>query len=286
MYLDIQLKELPKMSKYYITGVKKVWKDDIREDLELRAGKVVNDNLIVMSSNKIQKYFKEKGYLNATVEVIQQADTAFNNAVILGFKIATGERVKIGQIAFSGNTAVSDKVLFRAMKNTKVKGKSILKVSKLKNKEYKDDLKAVVAKYNSLGYRDARIVQDTSYSVSSELINIDISLEEGKKYYFGDITFIGNTKYETVLLTSILRINRGDIYDSQLLNERVSFDQNGNDVASVYLNNGYLFSQVIPIEKSVSNDTIDIEIRIQEGRQATIRKVSICLLYTSDAADE
>ena len=275
VYLDIQLKELPKMSKYYITGVKKVWKDDIREDLELRAGKVVNDNLIVMSSNKIQKYFKEKGYLNATVEVIQQADTAFNNAVILGFKIATGERVKIGQIAFSGNTAVSDKVLFRAMKNTKVKGKSILKVSKLKNKEYKDDLKAVVAKYNSLGYRDARIVQDTSYSFSSELINIDISLEEGKKYYFGDITFIGNTKYETVLLTSILRINRGDIYDSQLLNERVSFDQNGNDVASVYLNNGYLFSQVIPIEKSVSNDTIDIEIRIQEGRQATIRKVSI-----------
>jgi len=275
VYLDIQLKELPKMSKYYITGVKKVWKDDIREDLELRAGKVVNDNLIVMSSNKIQKYFKEKGYLNATVEVIQQADTAFNNAVILGFKIATGERVKIGQIAFSGNTAVSDKVLFRAMKNTKVKGKSILKVSKLKNKEYKDDLKAVVAKYNSLGYRDARIVQDTLYSVSSELINIDISLEEGKKYYFGDITFIGNTKYETVLLASILRINRGDIYDSQLLNERVSFDQNGNDVASVYLNNGYLFSQVIPVEKSVSNDTIDIEIRIQEGRQATIRKVSI-----------
>ena len=128
---------------------------------------------------------------------------------------------------------MSDKVLFRAMKNTKVKGKSILKVSKLKNKEYKDDLKAVVAKYNSLGYRDARIVQDTSYSVSSELINIDISLEEGKKYYFGDITFIGNTKYETVLLASILRINRGDIYDSQLLNERVSFDQNGNDVASV-----------------------------------------------------
>jgi len=275
VYLDIQLKELPKMSKYYITGVKKVWKDDIREDLELRAGKVVNDNLVVMSSNRIKKYFKEKGYLNATVEVIQKTDTAFNNAVILGFKIATGERVKIGQIAFSGNTAVSDKVLSRAMKNTKVKGKSILKVSKLKNKEYKDDLKAIVAKYNALGYRDARIIQDTSYSVSSELIHIDISLEEGKKYYFGDITFIGNTKYETVLLTSILRINRGDIYDSQLLNERVSFDQNGNDVASVYLNNGYLFSQVIPVEKSVSNDTIDIEIRIQEGRQATIRKVSI-----------
>jgi len=275
VYLDIQLKELPKMSKYYITGVKKVWKDDIREDLELRAGKVVNDNLVVMSSNRIKKYFKEKGYLNATVEVIQKTDTAFNNAVILGFKIATGERVKIGQIAFSGNTAVSDKVLSRAMKNTKVKGKSILKVSKLKNKEYKDDLKAIVAKYNALGYRDARIIQDTSYSVSSELIHIDISLEEGKKYYFGDITFIGNTKYETSLLTSILRINRGDIYDSQLLNERVSFDQNGNDVASVYLNNGYLFSQVIPVEKSVSNDTIDIEIRIQEGRQATIRKVSI-----------
>lgn len=275
VYLDIRLQELPKMSKYFITGVKKSWKDDIREELDLRAGKVVNENLVVMSRNKIQSYFREKGYLNATVAITQERDTTFNNAVILGFRVKPGERVKIGEIAFVGNEAVADKVLLKAMKNTKMKGKAIFKVSKLRKKEYREDMRALVAKYNSMGYRDARVIRDTNYRVDDELINIEITVEEGRKYYFGDITFVGNTKYDTPLLRSILKINRGDIYDSQHLNERVSFDPNGNDVASIYLNNGYLFSQVVPIEKNVQNDTIDVEIRIQEGRQATIRKVSI-----------
>lgn len=275
VYLDIRLQELPKMSKYFITGVKKSWKDDIREELDLRAGKVVNENLVVMSRNKIQSYFREKGYLNATVHITQERDSSFNNAVILGFRVKPGSRVKIGEIVFVGNESVSDKVLLKAMKNTKMKGKAIFKVSKLRKKEYSEDMRALVAKYNSMGYRDARIIRDTNYRIDEELINIEITLEEGRKYYFGDITFVGNTKYDTPLLRSILKINRGDIYDSQHLNERVSFDPNGNDVASIYLNNGYLFSQVVPIEKNVQNDTIDVEVRIQEGRQATIRKVSI-----------
>ena len=275
VYLDIRLQELPKMSKYFITGVKKSWKDDIREELDLRAGKVVNENLVVMSRNKIQSYFREKGYLNATVDITQERDSSFNNAVILGFRVKPGSRVKIGEIVFVGNESVSDKVLLKAMKNTKMKGKAIFKVSKLRKKEYSEDMRALVAKYNSMGYRDARIIRDTNYRIDEELINIEITLEEGRKYYFGDITFVGNTKYDTPLLRSILKINRGDIYDSQHLNERVSFDPNGNDVASLYLNNGYLFSQVVPIEKNVQNDTIDVEVRIQEGRQATIRKVSI-----------
>jgi len=275
VFLDIYLKELPKLSKYYIVGVKKSWKDDLREELGLRAGKVVNDNLLVMSNNKIEQYFREKGYLNASVDIVQDVDTNFNHAVILGFRVNPGERVKIDEIVFHGNEAVSDKVLLKAMKNTKMKGKAIFKVSKLRKKEYREDLKAIVTKYNSLGYRDARIVSDTSYALDSELVMVEITVEEGRKFYFGDITFVGNTKYDTPILESILKINRGDIYDSQHLNERVSFDPNGNDVASIYLNNGYLFSQVLPIEKNVQNDTIDIEIRIQEGRQATIRKVSI-----------
>ena len=275
VYLDIQLVALPKLSKYYITSIKKAWKDDIREELDLRAGKVVNENLKVMSRNKITKYFYDKGYLNASVEVVEKVDTTYNNAVILGFKIDPGSRVKIEDIVFKGNAAVNEKVLRKAMKETKVKGKAVFKTSKLKKKEYRDDLKAIVSKYNTMGYRDARIVSDTTYSTSEELVKIEIQVEEGRKYYFGDVSFIGNTKYETELLESLLKINKGDVYDSKHLNERVSFDPNGNDVSSVYLNNGYLFSQVIPVEKSVSNDTIDIEIRIQEGRQATIRKVSI-----------
>ena len=275
VYLDIQLQELPKMSKYFITGVKKSWKDDIREELDLRTGKVVNENLVVMSRNKIRSYFREKGYLNASVAISQERDTTFNNAVILGFRVQPGQRVKIGEIAFVGNEAVADKVLLKAKKNTKMKGKALFKVSKLRKKEYQEDMRALVAKYNGMGYRDARIIRDTNYRVDDELINIEITVEEGRKYYFGDLSFVGNTKYDTPLLRSILKINRGDIYDSQHLNERVSFDPNGNDVASIYLNNGYLFSQVVPIEKNVQNDTIDVEIRIQEGRQATIRKVSI-----------
>ena len=275
VYLDIQLVALPKLSKYYISGLKRAWKDDIREDLDLSAGKVVNENLKVMSRNKIKSYFYDKGYLNTEVEVIEKVDTTYNNAVILGFKIETGSRVKISEILFTGNTAVNEKVLLKAMKNTKIKGKALLKSSKLKKKEFREDLRSIVAKYNTLGYRDARVISDTVYPVSEELVQIEIKIEEGSRYYFGDISFIGNTKYETELLSSILRINRGDIYDSQELTERVSFDPNGNDVASIYLNNGYLFSQVVPIEKSVNNDTIDIEIRIQEGRQATIRKVSV-----------
>src|SRR6056300_899342 len=140
VYLDIRLQELPKMSKYFITGVKKSWKDDIREELDLRAGKVVNENLVVMSRNKIQSYFREKGYLNATVDITQERDTTFNNAVILGFRVKPGERVKIGEIAFVGNEAVADKVLLKAMKNTKMKGKAIFKVSKLRKKEYREDM--------------------------------------------------------------------------------------------------------------------------------------------------
>lgn len=275
IFFDIQLKELPKMSKYYIVGVKKTWKDDIREELDLRAGRVVNENLVVMSRNKIVKYFREKGYRNASVEVKQEVDTTFNNAVILGFKIQPGSRVKIADIVFYGNEAVDDKVLFRAMKETKRKGKAIFKSSKLRKKEYQGDLANVVSKFNELGYRDARVVKDSIVDIDAENVRLEITVEEGRKYYFGDITFVGNTKYDTPLLRSILRIKEGDVYDSQHLMERVSFDPNGNDVASIYLNNGYLFSNVMPIEKSVQNDTIDIEIRIQEGRQATIRKVSI-----------
>ena len=275
VFLDIQLTELPKMSKYYITGVKKSWKDDIREELDLRAGRVVNENLVVLSRNKILSYFREKGYRNARVNILQERDSTYNNAVILGFRIDPGERVKIEEIQFIGNVAVSDKVLYRAMKNTKRAGKGIFKSSKLRNKEYKEDLRAVITKFNELGYRDARIVRDSIYSLDSERLQVDIEVEEGSKYYFGEITFSGNTKYDTPLLKSILRIKKGDIYDSKMLMERVSFDPNGNDVSSIYLNNGYLFSSVIPVERRVQNDTIDIEIRIQEGRQATIRKVSV-----------
>lgn len=277
IFLDIHLAELPKLSKFYFLGVKKSWKDDLREELDLARGKIVTENLIINSKNKVRRYFTEKGYLDAEVDISQDLDTAMGNYVILGFRIKPGPRVKINDIRFYGNEQVSDKTLIKAMKETREKNfiKNIFKTSKLRNTEYEADKRAIVNKFNELGYRDARIIRDSVYSVGYGLINVDVFVEEGRKYFFRDITFVGNTKYSTDLLRKILRIEKGDIYDSKYLNERVSLDVGGNDIATLYLDNGYLFSQVVPVEIMAENDSIDIEVRIREGRQATIAKVEV-----------
>ena len=277
IFLNIHLEELPKLSKFYFLGVKKSWKDDLREELKLQRGSIVTENLIITSGNKIKRYFKEKGYLDVDVKIAQELDTAMGNYVILGFRIATGAKIKINDITFVGNKEVTEKTLQKAMKETREKSffKNIFKSSKLKQAEYEADKRAVIDKFNELGYRDARILKDSVYSAGPGLINVEIHVEEGRKYYFRNITFVGNSKYSTDILKRILRIEKGDIYDSKLLNERVSLDMNGNDITTLYLDNGYLFSQVLPVEILVENDSIDIEIRIREGSQATIQKVTI-----------
>ena len=277
IFLDIHLAELPKLSKFYFLGVKKSWKDDLREELDLSRGKIVTENLIINSKNKVRRYFTEKGYLDADIDISQDADTAMGNYVILGFRIKPGPRVKINDINFFGNEQVSDKTLLKAMKETREKNfvKNIFKTSKLRETEYEADKRAIINKFNELGYRDARIIKDSVYSVGYGLINVDVFVEEGNRYYFRNISYTGNTKYSTDLLKRILRIEKGDIFDSKLLNERVSLDVNGGDIATLYLDNGYLFSQVVPVETMVENDSIDIEIRIREGRQATIAKVEV-----------
>lgn len=276
IFLEIRLSELPKLSKFYFQGVKKSWKDDLREELKLQRGNIVTENLIVTSKNKVERYFVEKGYRDATVEITQLPDSAINNTVILGIKIKTGAKVKIDEINFYGNKNLRDKDLRKAMKETKVRGwRHPFKTSRLQNAEYKTDKKALIEAYNEAGYRDARIIKDSIYSAGTGLVNIDLWIEEGRKYYFRDITFVGNTKYSTDLLKRILRIEKGDVYDSKLLTQRVSFDPGGNDIATLYLDNGYLFSQVMPVETAVNQDSIDVEIRIREGRQATVAHVSV-----------
>jgi len=276
IFLDIHLEELPKLSKFYFTGIKKSWKDDLREELKLARGSIVTENLIITSKNKIIKYFVEKGYRNVEVDVSQVVDSSYGNSIILGIKVATGPRVKINKITFYGNDHVADKVLIKAMKETRASGlKSIFKSSKLRKPEYEADKRAVIGKFNELGFRDARILKDTIYEVQPGLMNVDVYVEEGRKYYFRNITFVGNTKYSTEVLRRVLRLEKGDVYDNKLLNERVSLDVNGADIATIYLDNGYLFSQVIPVEVLAINDSIDIEIRIREGRQATVAKVTV-----------
>lgn len=276
VFLEIHLRELPKLSKYGIFGIRKSKKDNVREEIKLSRGLIVTDNLIINTENKIRNYYRDKGYLDATIQIEQIRDTTLNNAVTLNIYINEGERVKIKDIRFKGNNNISDKKLRKAMKETKRKRLwTIFKSSKLIKEEYKADKQKIIEQYNQNGYRDARIVRDTVYRVSKDRINIDLEIEEGRQYYFGSIDWLGNTKYPNEVLDKITRIRKGDIYDAKLLQERLFFDQNGNDITSLYLDNGYLFFNVNPVEVRVDGDTIHYEMRMREGRQATINKVSV-----------
>ncbi|MDX5405302.1 MAG: outer membrane protein assembly factor BamA [Bacteroidota bacterium] len=276
IFLEIYHQELPKLSKFYFTGNKKSQKNDLREDLNLQRGTIVTENLIVTSRNRIRDFYIEKGHFDAKVEIKQIVDSAYNNAVILGFEIDPGPRIKIGEIVFKGNENLSDKTLLKSLKETKKHvWYNVFRSSKLLKEQYEEDKRLLIKKYNREGFRDARIIEDSVYRMSDDRIGIFVEIEEGNKFYFRDITFLGNSKYSTDVLRRILNINRGDVYDAAYLQERVNFDPKGNDIASLYLNNGYLFSNLVPVEVLVENDSIDIEIRIREGRQATIKTVKV-----------
>ncbi|MCC5916151.1 MAG: outer membrane protein assembly factor BamA [Cryomorphaceae bacterium] len=276
IYLDIQLKELPKLSKYYFTGVKKSRKDDLREQLKLQRGKVVTDNLIIQAENKTREYFIDRGFLNTKVTVRVIRDTMETNAVIMGISINTGEKVKIEEINFIGNKEITAGKLRKAMKETRRhRWWNIFKSSKFLENEFEDDLAMVIEKYNENGFRDARIISDTFRFVGPDRIVVDITVDEGRKYYFRNITWLGNTKYSDEVLNAVLGIKKGDPYDSKRLNQKLFMDPGGADVNSIYLDNGYLFFNLNPMEVAVENDSIDLEMRIREGQQATINRVTI-----------
>ncbi len=274
VFLDIQLKERQRLSAFSFDGIRKGEADDLREELKLSRGKQVTENILNNAKNIIRNYFIDKGFLYVTVDVVKDDDPKFDNYVILTFKVNKGPRIKINEINFEGNTVFTDNQLRRAMKETKVKKfYRIFKSSKFIEKDYKEDLKKVIDKYNEHGYRDAKIIKDTVYRVAEKLINIDIALYEGKQYYFRNITWKGNTKYNSKLLTQLLGIKKGDVYNKKLLDENLYMNPNG--VFSLYQDNGYLFSSITPIETQVEGDSIDIEIQIYEGKKAKINRVTV-----------
>lgn len=276
IFLEIRLVELPRLSRFYFTGISRNKQDDLREALSFRRGNIITENLIVTSQNKINKIYRDKGYLNATSEITVEMDTGTVGTATLRIDVTPGERVKIENITFYGNESFSDGDLRGEMEETKrYAWFNIFRSSKFLRTEYEADLNTIVDYYNENGYRDARVIRDSVYQVSPTRVQVDVYLEEGPQYYFRDISFIGNSKYSTELLRNVLQIESGDIYNSRRLNERVQFDPQGQDVASIYLDNGYLFSSITPVEVLVENDSIDIEIRIREGRQATINVVKI-----------
>ncbi len=279
IFLLLRIDELPKLSEVKITGVKKGKLEGLIKDNGLTKGKVVNENLITTTRNYIENKYKKDGFYNTKVNVNTTADTTSGNNVKMLVAIDKGKKVKVSKINIVGNERFTDGRLRRAMKNTKQKNFfRIWKRSKFIGDKYKEDLVSVLDKYKEKGYRDARVVSDSvSYNRKSNEIGIKIQLEEGRKYYFGDITFLGNTLYSDNLLRSLLGIKRGDVYNGVLLEKRINDRKNpeGENITNLYQNNGYLFSNVNAVEVRTENDTIDFEIRIVEGPLAYFNKISV-----------
>ena len=273
IYLEYYLLERPRLSRIEFKGIRKNEKSDLEEKINVMAGSQVTQNLINTTKKIIEDHYKEKGFLNCKVNIIRKKDPRFQNTVMLEADIDKGPRVKIEEIKFEGNHVFTEKRLRRVLKKTKQKDVNIFKASKMVDKDYKEDKKKLVDFYNENGYRDFKILGDSIYRISEDRIGLLIRIYEGQRYYIRDITWVGNTKYPSMYLSQRLEIKKGDPYDKKRLMERTNTDEDA--VSSVYMDNGYLFSQIIPVEKRVEGDSIDLEIRVFEGQQATVNKIII-----------
>ncbi len=300
IFLEIALRSRPKMSRFEFKGVKKSDVDKLKEDMKIAAGDVVTENMLTTAKNRIRAFYIEKGYTNISVSTQTKVDTMGENKdgrVIVTFNVDRGKRVKIDSILFEGNTQVSTNKLLMQMKNTHdvhyfKKGyfwtSAFWKRSKYQESKYAEDKESILTYYNDNGYRDARILSDTVYQVAADELNISdkkknkqdrlkikMKIFEGRKFYFRNITFTGNTVYPSDMLARHLRIEKGDPYNRTLLEMNLKYNPSGTDITSLYMDNGYLFFSATPVEVGVSNDSIDIEIRIVEGKQARVRNVIV-----------
>ncbi len=276
IFLDIHLVEQPKLSKYSFRNIRKSEADDLKETLGITRGDAVNKNTVIRAKAVCNNYFIDKGFYNVNTRITIIKDTTSGNMVSLVFDIKKGKKVKIAHFIINGNTEVSNKELAKHFKETKQKKfYRIWKASRFIESDFKSDLDLLIAFYNSKGYRDARIIKDSVERIDERYVNVYIDLFEGKQYFFGDIKFVGNTKYPTALLERVLNIKRGDVYNQQMMEKRLFMDMEKGDVHSLYMNQGYLFSSITPVETRIHADTIDLEIRIYEGKQAIVKHVTI-----------
>ena len=272
-YLEIHLLERPRISQIIIDGVKKSEKEDLLKSIKLHKGSQLTDNIINNTVTIIKNHYIKKGFFNTDVNVVQKADTAAVNQVNLYIHINKNSRVKIDDIKFEGNKVFTDKRLRRVMKKTKKLNLNIFKSSKYIESDYEADKKKLIEFYNKNGYRDAKILDDKLTVLNDKRVDLTIDLQEGDQYFFRKITWIGNTKYPSEFLNAVLGIKKGDVYNQKLLNDRLQSDDDA--VSSLYMDQGYLFFSVNPVEVNIQNDSIDLEMRIYEGKPATINKVII-----------
>jgi outer membrane protein insertion porin family len=280
VFLELRIKERPTLSKVTVYGVKKRKVQDIIDDTDLKKGKKITESLIANTKNYLENKYKKQGYLNTKVTIATAKDTVGTNSESMVVNVKKGDKVKIKSIEFEGNEKVSDKRLRKALGKAKIRKKRpgfFWQRSKYTEEEYEEGLENLVDAYAERGYRDARVVSDTFIKIDENNIALKIGVEEGDRYYFGDIDFVGNSVYTDRQLAQVLGIKKGDVYNGVLLKERIADDSkpDGEDVTNLYQNNGYLFSSINPVEVSAVNDTIDFEIRIIEGKETFLDHVAV-----------
>ena len=315
VFLQIVIKEKPRVSKFSFKGIKKSEADDIRNKINLSRGDIATEHLLTKTTRIIEDFYYDKGYFNVDIDIEQKADTARENYIDMVINIDKGDKVKIGKINVIGNENLADGQVLMSMKETKQRGHfdplnplgplivntvadvvtlhplraingveeyfydnyrpRIFKASKYLEKNYEEDKKHIIEKYNAKGYRDARIVSDSVYRIDDRNLGIDLVIDEGNKYHYRNITWTGNTKYTAETLNSILGIKKGDVYNKELLDKNLNYSETNLDISSLYMDDGYLFFRVDPVEVAVENDSIDLEIRLNEGKQARISNISL-----------
>ncbi|MBD5353672.1 MAG: outer membrane protein assembly factor BamA [Bacteroides sp.] len=275
VYLSFNLRQQPRIGAINYHGVKKGEQQDLEEALQLRKGNQITQNIVNRAEQIISKYYSNKGFGNATVKINLTDDLSHPNEVLVDINVDKNDKVKVHKIYIDGNEVLSDNQLQRVMKKTNEKGKilNLFRQKKFVESDYQDDLERILQKYNEKGYRDATILADSVVPFDEKSVDVYISLDEGKKYYINDISWVGNTIYQTDLLSRVLGMEKGDVYNQKLLKKRTNEDDDA--IANYYMNNGYLFFDITPIEKNVSGDSIDLEMRIIEGPQARINNVII-----------
>ena len=277
-WFRITILERPRMSRWTFTGVKSGEKKDLEERLNFRRGGEFSEYVSKTSSDIIKRFYIEKGFINTVVTPQVTRDSLVRGAIRVNFDVDRGERIRIKDINFIGNDDVKEYKIAKEMKKTKSnKIYNFFHSKKFNAKEYENDKIAAINAFNEAGYRDARLVRDSVYYVEHNRLGIDLVFDQGDKYYFRDITWTGNSVYPTEALNEILAINKGDVYDVVTMQKRLQGGEKESDygVRKLYTDNGYLFFNVTPVELNIQNDSVDVEMRIVEGKPATLNNIVI-----------
>jgi outer membrane protein insertion porin family len=275
-YISINLKPRPKLSRFKFDGANKRDADKIREQIKLFSGKNITESLIFNTRSKVVGFYREKGYYSVDVSIERVNDSLMNNSEIFIIHIDKKKKVKIGELNFYGVESVKEGKLRRKMKDTKQKAFwRFFKRSKFSESAFKRDKETMMMEFQAIGLRDAEIVRDSVYLIDEKNLGIDIIIDEGDEYYFGDIEWVGNAKYSSGYLDTVLGIEKGDLYNREMLEMRLFQSMDGRDITSLYMDRGHLFFQITPVETNVENNYIDYEMRIVEGKEARVKNIII-----------